>query len=336
MTSRIETGIPSQCVQTVAGDQGRPAGGRDTAWAPGARSRWWAARRSRWFASHRVRGARGEGPTRAQLRPAQSPTIKDCGPDRSVDLFTGCVGICRSRLPNPRGLHHNSPRPGSRFCVRDLDFSLSHAKEWREQRAYLEKRLTVLTARCGCPWDSDRLRAEAGVAGRLDCLLCDRAGYDLMVMGTHGRRGLRMCLSGIAGAMLRYALCPVLTVHRSLATVGALSTCCSAGRVMIFAPLQRESVHETQREETVSGEFEPTVASGLSGATIELPDGMGADLAESLRALEEWGCREGYALQDWLDAEAVVMEEIHGSSRMSALPHGRSRPWRIDSPAAAV
>jgi hypothetical protein len=27
-----------------------------------------------------------------------------------------------------------------------LDFSLSHVKEWKEQRAYLEKRLTVLVA----------------------------------------------------------------------------------------------------------------------------------------------------------------------------------------------
>ena len=32
------------------------------------------------------------------------------------------------------------------------------------------------------------------------------------------------------------------------------------------------------------------------------------------KAFELWrerGCREGYALQDWLDAEAAVMEEIH-------------------------
>lgn len=56
----------------------------------------------------------------------------------------------------------------------------------------------------------------------------------------------------------------------------------------------------------------PAVASRLSGATIELPDGMWERISQ--KAYELWkerGYREGYALQDWLDAEAVVMEEIH-------------------------
>ena len=49
MTSRIETGIPSQCAaDRGGGDRGRPAGGRD-AWAHGALiTCWWAARRSGW------------------------------------------------------------------------------------------------------------------------------------------------------------------------------------------------------------------------------------------------------------------------------------------------
>jgi hypothetical protein len=45
---------------------------------------------------------------------------------------------------------------------------------------------------------------------------------------------------------------------------------------------------------------------------IELPEGMWERIAQ--KAFELWrerGCREGYALQDWLDAEAAVMEEIH-------------------------
>jgi hypothetical protein len=45
---------------------------------------------------------------------------------------------------------------------------------------------------------------------------------------------------------------------------------------------------------------------------IELPDGMWERIAA--KAYELWekrGRREGYALQDWLDAEAIVMEEIH-------------------------
>jgi hypothetical protein len=45
---------------------------------------------------------------------------------------------------------------------------------------------------------------------------------------------------------------------------------------------------------------------------IELPDGMWDRIAK--RAYELWdarGRREGYHLEDWFDAEAEVMEEIH-------------------------
>lgn len=53
-------------------------------------------------------------------------------------------------------------------------------------------------------------------------------------------------------------------------------------------------------------------ASARPAATIELPDGMWDRIAK--KAYELWdarGRREGYALQDWLDAETIVMEEIH-------------------------
>jgi hypothetical protein len=45
---------------------------------------------------------------------------------------------------------------------------------------------------------------------------------------------------------------------------------------------------------------------------IELPDGMWNRIAA--KAYELWearGRREGLALQDWLDAEQIVMDEIH-------------------------
>ncbi|MCC6139678.1 MAG: DUF2934 domain-containing protein [Nitrospira sp.] len=45
---------------------------------------------------------------------------------------------------------------------------------------------------------------------------------------------------------------------------------------------------------------------------IELPDGMRERIAA--KAYELWherGCRDGRDLADWLDAEAMVMEEIH-------------------------
>lgn len=41
-----------------------------------------------------------------------------------------------------------------------------------------------------------------------------RGGFDMIVMGTHGRTGLRHVLMGsVAEAVVRRALCPVLTIH---------------------------------------------------------------------------------------------------------------------------
>ncbi len=45
---------------------------------------------------------------------------------------------------------------------------------------------------------------------------------------------------------------------------------------------------------------------------IELPDAMWARISQ--KAFELWqerGYRDGHDLEDWLDAEAIVMEEIH-------------------------
>ncbi|MER3423262.1 MAG: DUF2934 domain-containing protein [Nitrospiraceae bacterium] len=45
---------------------------------------------------------------------------------------------------------------------------------------------------------------------------------------------------------------------------------------------------------------------------IELPDGMWERIARKAYELyEQRGRRDGRALDDWLEAEAIVMEEIH-------------------------
>lgn len=49
-----------------------------------------------------------------------------------------------------------------------------------------------------------------------------------------------------------------------------------------------------------------------SPQSIELPDGMRSQIMK--KAFELWqerGYRDGHDLEDWLDAEAIVMEEIH-------------------------
>ncbi len=56
-----------------------------------------------------------------------------------------------------------------------------------------------------------------------------------------------------------------------------------------------------------------TRAAERSGASpVELPDGMWERIAQKAYELwQERGRREGHALEDWLDAEAIVMDEIH-------------------------
>ena len=62
------------------------------------------------------------------------------------------------------------------------------------------------------------LRVESkmlqGVPSDEVAALAKEGGYDLIVMGTHGRTGLRHALMGsVAERVLRSAPCPVLTVH---------------------------------------------------------------------------------------------------------------------------
>jgi hypothetical protein len=58
----------------------------------------------------------------------------------------------------------------------------------------------------------------------------------------------------------------------------------------------------------------PSMRSPLAASpqAIELPEGMRERIAK--KAFELWqdrGYRDGHDLEDWLDAEAIVMEEIH-------------------------
>ena len=58
----------------------------------------------------------------------------------------------------------------------------------------------------------------------------------------------------------------------------------------------------------------PSMRSPLAASpqSSELPNGMRERIAK--KALELWqdrGYRDGHDFEDWLDAEAIVMEEIH-------------------------
>ncbi|CAE6740325.1 DUF2934 domain-containing protein [Nitrospira defluvii] len=55
-----------------------------------------------------------------------------------------------------------------------------------------------------------------------------------------------------------------------------------------------------------------TLAGGAMGTAIELPNGMRDRIAQKAHELwEQRGYREGHDLEDWLEAEAIVMDEIH-------------------------
>ncbi|MBH0202077.1 MAG: DUF2934 domain-containing protein [Nitrospira sp.] len=65
---------------------------------------------------------------------------------------------------------------------------------------------------------------------------------------------------------------------------------------------------------TTTGKAKGRVASkrGRTDKPIELPDGMWERISQKAYELwEQRGRQEGSALRDWLDAEDIVMEEIH-------------------------
>lgn len=65
-------------------------------------------------------------------------------------------------------------------------------------------------------------RIEVGDTREVIDLVAASIGADLIVMGTHGRRGVRrMLLGSVAESVVRSAPCPVLTVRGSKAAVHA-------------------------------------------------------------------------------------------------------------------
>lgn len=83
---------------------------------------------------------------------------------------------------------------------------------WEEARASVRREVErILPDGAGAA--AVGIRVEAGAPA--DTILAAAAsGADLVVMGTHGRRGLaRLLLGSVAEAVLRRAPCPVLTVR---------------------------------------------------------------------------------------------------------------------------
>lgn len=68
----------------------------------------------------------------------------------------------------------------------------------------------------------------------------------------------------------------------------------------------------TRRTPTRKVKGRTASAGGQARKPIELPDGMWERIARKAYELwEQRGRQEGSALRDWLDAEEIIMEEIH-------------------------
>lgn len=82
-----------------------------------------------------------------------------------------------------------------------------------KQRA--EEQLDKLVDTVGKPWES-RLtkRLSPGDPASEVVRVAEEGGHDLIIMGTHGRKGLtRLLLGSVAEKVVRNAECPVMTIR---------------------------------------------------------------------------------------------------------------------------
>ena len=214
VTTRIETGIPSQAVQTVA------EGTRADLLVVGTHGRTGLDHVLIGSTAERVvrmapcpvlavkagkNGTTGAAATSAIKRIVVPIDLSTC----SLDALEYAVQFAKPLGATITILHAMEP------VAYGLDFSLSHAKEWKEQRDYLEKRLSILSACLTAHGIQADHVLKPGLPADSIASYVTQQGFDLMIMGTHGRRGISHVLVGsIAGAMLRHAPCPVLTVRQ--------------------------------------------------------------------------------------------------------------------------
>lgn len=213
VTTRIEVGIPSQVLQTVAqttgadllvvGTHGRT--GLDHVLVGSTAERVVRVSPCPVLAVKADKEGAGAAAPAAIKRIVVPIDLSHC----SLDALEYAVQFAKPLGAAITILHAMEP------VAYGLDFSLSHAKEWKEQRDYLEKRLSVLSACVTAHGIQADHVLRPGLPADSIVSYVAQQGFDLMIMGTHGRRGISHVLLGsIAGAMLRHAPCPVLTVRQ--------------------------------------------------------------------------------------------------------------------------
>ena len=94
-----------------------------------------------------------------------------------------------------------------------LDFTLIPSEPRESAIARVETRLADLVAALKVDHGKAELRMEGGLPADSILEWAAKLSADLIVMGTHGRRGVSHLMAGsVAEAVLRRAACPVLTV----------------------------------------------------------------------------------------------------------------------------
>lgn len=95
----------------------------------------------------------------------------------------------------------------------EIPATWSRAGQTHPLDADLEEQLNATLA--GSPHEAKIHRLQhAGLSGEVICWMAQDRGCDLIVMGTHGRTGLRHLLFGsVAEYVLRHARCPVVTIR---------------------------------------------------------------------------------------------------------------------------
>jgi nucleotide-binding universal stress UspA family protein len=127
--------------------------------------------------------------------------------DCSLEALEYAVVVAQRAKASIRLLHVLEP------VSYGLDFTLLRAAAREEIRERATARLSGLVSAL----QSGQQTADVQVCGGLpsDSILKAAASADLIVMGTHGRRGLSHTVWGsVAEAVLRKSSCPVLTVRR--------------------------------------------------------------------------------------------------------------------------
>lgn len=124
----------------------------------------------------------------------------------SLDALAHALALARKHEAQLTLLHVIEPRPPTML----VDATQAH----RNARAAAHERLTQLADTTKRVWSRTGRELRAGAPVDTITALAQRANADLIVVGTHGRTGLKRAFIGsVAERVVRLAPCPVLVVR---------------------------------------------------------------------------------------------------------------------------